>query len=474
MEDQNNSYYVIEDNSIKDAPSGQAYNDLRSVAGIPLDDLCDEEGNELWLYPSEGKRFDDKIEDQVLLSIEGKKIRTGNIMGFVGVGSTELTIRSRFSGGSENDWFMQYMLEKIFDINVFNSDHRIADLDALGITILLFPYYLQKALHQGLYREYKRMEYNDSRIRGSINFSRYLKLDYPFVNGRVAYSVKEYCFDNPVTQLIRHTIEVIKSHEHFSFILFADKETRDDIQTIIDATPSYRRGERVRVISQNIRPKVHPYYTEYSPLQRLCLQILLNEKTGFGDHSERIHGVLFDGAWLWEKYLSLSLKDIGFAHIQNRLNQDGIPVYSGNRRRRMFPDYVHSKAIADAKYKRLYLKSEAKERIGIPRDDLYQMISYLHITQKDIGVFICPQEGFENPGIDSSGKKVEGWTTMCYHVGDLAGRGGSIHVIVVNIPNNISDYASFHKHMLNVESSIKTNLVKLVSGREDNEEYPFE
>ena len=475
MKVQNNNLFIIEDNSLREAPSGQVLEDLRRVAGLPLEDLCDEEGNELWLFPTKEERYDDRIEDQALLSIEGKTIRTGNIMGFVGVGSTELTIRSRFSGRGGNDWFMQYMLERIFAINVFDSDHSIANLDALGIAVFLFPYYLQKALRQGLYREYRRMEYNDSRIRGTIDFNRYIKQNYPFLNGRVSYSVKEYCFDNPITQLVRHTIEFIKSQERFSYILFANQDTREDVQTIIDATPSFRRGDLIRTLSQNMRPKVHPYYTEYSPLQRLCLQILLNEKIGFGDNSERIHGILFDGAWLWEEYLSLSLEKMDFKHPENRKGEGGIPVYTGQHKRRVYPDYIHPKVIADAKYKRLYRKSDLKEKIGIPRDDLYQMISYLHITDKDVGVFICPRESFENPGIEGdSGKTIKGWSTLCYHVGQLEGRGGNIYVLVVNIPQDSPDYVSFRAQMSRVETSIRTDLKRLVSGEGKDVDYPYE
>ena len=243
MKAQNNNLFIIDDNAVKDAPSGQSLEDLRRIAGTPLGDLCDEDGNDLWLYPSEEDRFDDRIEDQTVLTFERGKIKTGNIMGFVGVGSTELTIRSRFSSHSGNDWFMQYMLERVFAINVFDSDHSIDNFDALGIAALLFPFYLQKALSQGLYREYKRMEYNDGRIRGTIDFNRFIKLDYPFVNGKLAYSIKENSYDNSITQLIRHTIECIKSQERFSFILFADKDTRVLVQTIVDATPSYKRGD---------------------------------------------------------------------------------------------------------------------------------------------------------------------------------------------------------------------------------------
>lgn len=80
---------LIEENS--------ALEDLRHIADCPLDKLTDKNSNDVWLFPSNESRYDDKIEDETILTISGNKITTGNIMGFVGFGNTELTIRSRFS-----------------------------------------------------------------------------------------------------------------------------------------------------------------------------------------------------------------------------------------------------------------------------------------------------------------------------------------------------------------------------------------
>ena len=137
--------------------------DLRRIADCRLDQLTDSYNNELWLFPKKGNRHYDKIEDKTIISIVGEKFTTGNIMGFVGSGDTELTIRSRFSHKDGKDWFMQYMLQKVFAINIFDLKHGKGAEDALNIAALMFPYFLQKAISQGVYREYVRCEHNDSR-----------------------------------------------------------------------------------------------------------------------------------------------------------------------------------------------------------------------------------------------------------------------------------------------------------------------
>ena len=137
-----------------------------------------------------------------------------------------ITIHSRFSSDYERDYFMQYLLQKVFAINIFDLNHSRSEENALDIAVLLFPYFLQKALLQGLFREYQRINYNDDRVKGTIDFNRHIKMNYPFLNGKVSYSTKEFRYDNPITQLIRHTIEYIRSKRKSSYILFASQEIK--------------------------------------------------------------------------------------------------------------------------------------------------------------------------------------------------------------------------------------------------------
>ncbi len=179
---------------------------VQKIAGRRIDALLSRAGNALWLFPREKERYGDKLEKETVFTLDDNRLTTGNIMGFIGCGGTEITIHSRFSKKYEDDYFMQYLLQKVFAINIFDLDHSRSRENALDMAVLLFPYFLQKALLQGLYREYRRIEYNDDRVHGVIDFSRHIKMNYPFRNGKIAYTTKEYRHDNSITQLIRHTI----------------------------------------------------------------------------------------------------------------------------------------------------------------------------------------------------------------------------------------------------------------------------
>lgn len=446
---------------------------VQKIAGRRIDALLSRAGNALWLFPREKERYGDKLEKETVFTLNDNRLTTGNIMGFIGCGGTEITIHSRFSKKYEDDYFMQYLLQKVFAINIFDLDHSRSRENALDMAVLLFPYFLQKALLQGLYREYRRIEYNDDRVHGVIDFSRHIKMNYPFRNGKIAYTTKEYRHDNSITQLIRHTIEYIKTLKSSSYILYANEDIKAYVQAIVDATPSYRKGDLAKVMAQNIRPKIHPYYSEYRPLQRLCLQILRRERISYGQNSERIHGVLFDGAWLWEEYLAITMKKAQFDHPMNKERQGGIQVYANRTRGKIYPDFIHSLVIADAKYKRYYRQTEDAVDLGIPREDLYQMISYLHLTSKNIGVFICPRDDFEEVVWPGEEKPDTSWNLMYHKFGVLEGFGGNIHVISVNIPQSCPDYKSFYARMESIENSLEWKLNRVISGEDEEQEFSY-
>lgn len=449
--------------------SGQCLKDLQHIADCPLNKLTDKENNDVWLFPNKGNRHDDKIENEVIVSLCGDMLYTGNIMGFIGYGDTQLTIRSRFSNkGEGNDWFMQYMLQKVFAINIFDLKHSGSDDEALDIAALLFPYFLQKALCQGVYREYIRCEYNDSHPKGTLCIQSHIKNNFPFKNGRISYTTREYKYDNSVTQLVRHTIEYLKSKDSTRRILSTDQGIAGYVKQIIEATPTYCKGDRQKVMLANAKPKIHPYYSEYSPLQKLCLQILKQQKMGYGQTTKRIYGVLFDGAWLWEEYLNITMSKAGFKHPKNKTKEEPIYPFRGRSNKyKRYPDFMMPGIIADAKYKNLLSKQGSSENVDdIQRDDLNQMISYLHITSSKVGIFIGPTEVvlinpdtgnyYQDDTVALSSQEIQ-----VLKAGDLMGDGGQIIIIGVNIPQAAASYNEFKTAMSRTEGILLTHLKRI-------------
>ena len=422
---------------------------------------------DLLIFPECLKDNEDDIASNPIfeLSIQNSNtvLETGNIMGFIGVQSTQLKIQSRFAQasfvdkddqidqgeGSEEDYFLHYMLQKVLCINLFDLKHSRNQTKLFDFLVYLFPYFLKKALSQGLYKEYQKKTYNDSNLKGAINIKIHVQRNLPF-RGSVAYSVREHSFDNPISQLIRHTIELVKQQPNLRDVLHSDSETLDFVNLIIQHTPSYHGRDRHTIINTNRKAFVHPYFTEYSGLQKICLQILRYEGLKYANNDDKAHGILFDGAWLWEEYLNTLLHPIGYDHPTNNTQQGGIKVYaqklSGNNVRR-YPDFVKdSRIILDAKYKRM-------KNNEINRDDLNQVLSYLFLYKASIGGYIAPSET----------------TNLDLKMGLLNGFGGSVYKFKLAIPQEVTSYQAFKNAIAENEAKLINAIKELYSEQNNNE-----
>jgi len=402
----------------------------------------------------------DRIVEQKIFELSNGCLTTGNIMGFVGKGNTQLRITSRFAQSDKNDYFLHYMLQKVLSINLFDFEQKEGYKDKFyDFLLCFFPYYLQKALNQGLYKEYHRNEYNDSNVRGAIDVKRHIKLNIPFA-GKVAYTMREYVYDNPVMQLIRHTIEYIKIHPFGKKILNSKSETIENVNKIIFHTPNYNKNDRLKIINFNIKKTVnHPYFSAYRELQKICIRILQKDKITFGEGKNKIYGLLFDGAWLWEEYLNKVFieKNLGFTHAKNITREDPIFLFSGNEKSyRRYPDFYKDKFILDAKYKRLDKNEndidtddvEENAKIRLDRNDMSQIITYMYVRSADLGCFIYPTKRPEP-------EKPE-------DIGTLNGHGGKIKVFGFAIPQDKLNFKEFTEEIQRNESSVAKS-IKLLS-----------
>ena len=394
-----------------------------------LDNLSIEDS--IFIFPNDLKNSSDLERDQKIFETFNQEIKTGNVIGFLGYGQERLTIASRFSDES-NDHFLHYLLQKVLNINLTSLDVGLSLEDKLyQLLIYLFPKYLQAALRKGLYKEYQRFSHNDSHVKGVIDVGNHLKRNVPFM-GNIAYTTREFTYDNPLMQLIRHTIEYIKTQKSFGALLDSNRE---NMAEIVRVTPAYKLADRAKIIRMNkIKPIRHAYFREYRKLQELCLMILSREKHGLGPQAQRVHGILFDVAWLWEEYVHTLLPK-GFIHPRNKNKTDGISVFS-NRERKVFPDFYHKelKIVLDAKYKKL----EFTER-GINREDLFQLISYSYILEAE-------KAGLIFPSMEQS---------INSEIGEVAGYGAQLKKWSIQIPQNASSYNEFCKMMEKSEENFK-------------------
>ena len=370
----------IKDNSQQ---KKETFSQVKNLTGKIADKTLEQlEREGVFVFPDTVKDAEDITQDQMILQSVNDTYRSGNVMGFLGCGDERLIIESRFCGGSE-DYFFQYLLDKVLDFpNIVNLESDANQDDRMfNFFLFLFPRYLQAAMRKGLFKKYIRHSYNDGNVKGTIDIARHIEANTPFV-GKIAYSQREFSYDNSLMELVRHTIEFIKRKPYGNKLLV---KAKDEVKLVINATPGYEPYDRQKIIEQNKKNTVrHAYFREYLALQRLCLLILQHQRHQIGLGVKRIYGILFDGAWLWEEY-SNSLIGDAFYHPMNKEGKGAQRLFNGNVGL-IYPDFIsrnsEKRMIADAKYKPIN---------NIGNRDYLQVLAYMFRFDAKIGYYLYPE-----------------------------------------------------------------------------------
>lgn len=422
---------------------------LRQIASSKISDLCSQE---LLVYPQSFNRGNPN--DTILDYIEGNetKVYTGNMMGFVGRGDTNVFIHSRFANGDE-DYFLHYMLMRIGGVNVFQFETSAGQTkdDFGNLLFYLFPSMLQRAMSQGILKSYVNRAYNDANLKGKIDLPRHIRKNKP-TTGRICYQVREYSSDNVVMQLIRHCIEFMQKTKEGRSLLNCNSDIKKLVRLVCDFTPSFNSNDTQKIIAKNLKTPVHPFYADYKPLQHLCIAILRHQKLRYGGDDSKIYGVLFDGAWLWEEYVGVVIRDI----MEHRKDGDGkgtlfLLQNKGKSFQKIIPDYIRlgengeENIIGDAKYVLLQQSDRlnAEQAAAI----YYKTIMYMYRFKAKKGFLFYPV---------TQGENVE-----CFSDYSIKDTDGHLYKMGLRVAEAVT-YREFCQQMLENERALLEQLKELV------------
>ncbi len=369
----------IKDNQLKLKTD---FADVKAITDVIADKTFEQlERDGIFVFPEIIKAADDISRNQMALQSYNDMYVSGNVMGFLGAGNQRLVIESRYSTGE--DYLFKYLMNKVMDFpNLVDLKANANQDDALfNLLVFLFPHYLRKATRKGAFKTYIRRQYNNANVRGTIDVARHIRMNTPFV-GEIAYSQREYSYDNYLMELVRHTIEYIKAKPYGRRLL---QSAKDEVKLVVDSTPDYSQRDRSKLIEDNKKNTIrHAYYHEYRDLQRLCILILQNEKQQMGYGKRKVYGILFDGAWLWEEYVNSLVEDY-FYHPMNKAGKDKQWLFSGNVGL-IYPDFIskdaNERVIADAKYKPIG---------NIANQDYLQVLAYMYRFDAKRAFYFYPE-----------------------------------------------------------------------------------
>jgi 5-methylcytosine-specific restriction endonuclease McrBC regulatory subunit McrC len=106
----------------------------------------------------------------------------------------------------------------------------------------------------------------------------------------------------------------------------------------------------------------------------------------YGQKKDEVYGVLFDGAWLWEEYLGIILKE-DFIHYYKSKGKRWRLFDTGQQ---IIPDYISKdmSIVADAKYIPLNKQAEYGEEKATAV--YYKTITYMYRFCTDIAYLLYP------------------------------------------------------------------------------------
>ncbi|MFT8752778.1 MAG: hypothetical protein ABF750_06645 [Oenococcus oeni] len=401
---------------------------------------------DVFLFPETLQESEDVTGDQFILQSIDENYRTSNIMGFLAFENEQLIIASRFSKG-KYDYFFQYLLQRTLRLPNILNDQTVANPNEQVLSLLsfLFPHYLKLAMRKGIFKTYVLHKYNDNDVKGTIDISRHIKINTPFI-GSVAYHQREFSYDNNLTELIRHTIEFIKSQSYGSQLL---KNVKNEVTAIVEITQDYEFHNREKVLRKNNEhPVKHAYFREYGDLQRLCSMILKHKKYQMGFGKERVQGILFDGAWLWEEYLNSLIGD-WFYHPMNR-SKKGKQWLFQNNKGEIFPDFIGqsefpNRIVADAKY---------KPTKNIHGKDYLQLLAYMFRFDAKKGFYLYPEK--ENHQVEEL--KLNQGTS--YEQNVQARNDIAVFKYGLKIPNEVINYDDFVRQIKRNEQDFVSRIAE--------------
>ncbi len=419
---------------------------VEKIADKTLEQL-EKEG--IFVFPELIREANDITKDQMVLQSFNNDYFSSNVMGFLGFGNEKLIIESRFSEDKQ-DYLFQYLLERVLNVpNIvdLNTDTNHQN-KIFNLLVYVFPNYLKNAMRKGVYKTYIRNRYNDSNVKGSVDIARHISKNTPFI-GKIAYSQREYSYDNLLMELVRHTIEFIKQKPYGHKIL---SQAKDEVKVVAEVTSNYEICDRQKIINENKTNIVrHAFYKEYRELQHLCLLILGHQKHQFGVGSKQIYGLLFDGAWLWEEYINLLINDI-FYHPMNKASKGSQRLFAGGKGGHIYPDFIsknpHDRIIADAKYKPI-------DNIG--NKDYLQVLAYMFRFDANTGLYLYPESNENEDSVL--------WLNSGSTYENNVQPRNNICVIKhgLKIPRNCDNYQHFSLEMQKSESVFRNGILNQIN-----------
>ncbi len=341
------------------------------------------------VFSFKSKRIFEPDEESLILKLYSKEktnqekeyfIQTGLYAGVLFHKGCKINITTKYG-----DTFLKRMLNFVNDIYVDNEQTKAkkdeTENQFLFIIAHLFIQSLEKAVVLGLPQQYQKQQERSHKVRGSINFNDYLKIDIPF-QGKLTTTFREQKYIQEIIDVLYLALRKLESvfgKEIHNRLLGLSQLLKQQYSGCFANYETIQKAKTHQTIN-------NPMYSGFKKVLEYAEIILLNKDLMPDNEKQNLAttGYLFDIAELYEIYLEKLLsRNFPDWFVSGQIE---IPIYQKQFfRRSIFPDLIMKHKISgkiialDAKFKKMEMQNK-----DIDRADLHQIHSYSGYYQNDL------------------------------------------------------------------------------------------
>ena len=316
------------------------------------------------------KKFRGSCEEEKFnyYSLINDGVRFKHYVGVLNVGGLQIEVLPKTDKSIDNEetWknHLLRMLSTVYKLQAnapTNAQQHLKNSSVLDVFLQRFLEEVEKLLHVGLIKTYRKETDNRNSLKGKIAWSKHLTKNVVHKE-RFYVTYTTYDRNHIMNRVLLKTLQVIPNVTRNSFIANRAKTLAFEFPELIDITVTDQTFATMRFDRKS---------EGYHDAMSIAKLILLNYMPESKSHSNRVIALMFDMNKLWEEYVYVMLR----RHLSefNPKPQERKVLwyrYTDGAKKRIIPDIVINKDfVLDTKWK-------LPDRT--PSDaDLHQLYTYL-------------------------------------------------------------------------------------------------
>lgn len=341
--------------------------------------------------------FNNRDEEKNYYSLIHDGVKFKHYVGVLNVGGLQIEVlpKTDKSTNDEGTWktYLLRMLSTVYKLQAqapTNAHQQLKNSSVLDVLIQRFLLEVEKLLHVGLIKTYRKETDNRNSLKGKIAWSKHLTKNVVHKE-RFYVTYTTYDRNHIMNRVLLKTLQVIPSITHNSYIANRAKTLAFEFPELIDINVTDNTFD-----TMSFDRKSEGYHDAMS----IAKLILLNYMPDSQIQSHKVIALMFDMNKLWEEYVYIMLR----RHLPESdvtPQEQKVLWYTNGVKKRIKPDIVINK--------NLILDTKWKLPDRTPSDaDLHQLYTYLKFFNAKKVALVYPATsnereititGFFNEGI---------------------------------------------------------------------------